>query len=82
MTEVEEQEGRLHALKSGDSFDFRWNKHPVCPHCGHEARIEHNEWWQLFEEGEQDVECPLCDRRFTVSTHVEYRFSTDEQEEV
>lgn len=71
----------LKALHDGDSWDFRYNKEPICPHCGHECRIDSNEWYQLYEEGEQDVECPLCDAQFTVSTHVEYRFSTDEQED-
>lgn len=69
----------LAALKSGDGWDFRYNKEPKCPHCAHDCRISHNEWWQLYEEGEQQVECPICDHEFTVSTSVEYRFSTDEQ---
>lgn len=69
----------LAALKAGDDWDFRYNKHPKCPHCDHDCSITDNEWWQLYEEGEQQVECPICELEFTVSTSVEYRFSTDEQ---
>ena len=70
------------ALEAGDSWDFRWNKDPKCPSCGAEARVSDQEWWHLYEEGEHTVECPICERAFMVSTAVEYRFSTDEQEEI
>lgn len=68
------------ALDAGDSWDFHRSRSPVCPHCARECRIDHEEWWHLYEEGEQEVACPQCDGKFTVSTAVEYRFSTDEQE--
>lgn len=69
----------LQALNSGHSFDFRWEKHPRCPHCGATCDIDRNDWYHLYEEGEHEVECPLCDLPFAVSTHVEFTFSTDEQ---
>jgi hypothetical protein len=73
----------LEALQSGDSWDFRFEKEPRCPHCGHVCSVSDNEWWFLYEEGEHEVECPsaLCERTFTVSVHVSYSYSTDEQEE-
>ena len=67
----------LAALAAGHDWDFRHNKNPKCPHCATDCKISEQEWWQLFEEGEHEVECPICERDFTVSTSVEYRFSTD-----
>jgi len=70
------------ALNNGHAMDFRYEKNPRCPHCGNECDISVNEWWRLYEEGEHEVECPsiLCERPFTVSTHVSHSFSTDEQD--
>ncbi len=70
----------LHALTTGDRYDFMYEKHPKCPHCGHDCNVSDNDWWHLYEEGEHDVECPLCDLPFIVSTHVQHSFSTDEQD--
>ena len=54
--------------------------HPKCPHCGHEHDISESGWWKLYEEGEHEVTCNLCDGDFTVSTRVVYSFSTEHQE--
>lgn len=53
---------------------------PKCPHCGAELDIGENDWWRLYEEGEHEVACPLCDGDFTVTTRVSYSFSTENQE--
>jgi uncharacterized Zn-finger protein len=71
---------RLRALTEGNAWEFRYEKSPKCPHCGHVCDVSGNDWWRLYEEGEHEVECPLCDEGFTVSTHVQHSFSTDEQE--
>jgi uncharacterized Zn-finger protein len=69
----------LEALTLCNSWDFRANKNPKCPHCGTDCAINDLEWWQLYEEGEHEVECPVCELEFTVSTAVQHSFSTDEQ---
>jgi hypothetical protein len=60
---------------------FGGNSNPMCPHCGEEISAHDHELWQLFEEGEHDIDCPDCELTFTVSTNVSYSFSTDRQEE-
>ncbi|WP_143277347.1 hypothetical protein [Bordetella genomosp. 9] len=73
---------RLKALREAEHpIDFWGNDEPKCPHCGGECSVNDNEWWQLYEEGEHQVECPSCDLEFTVSTRVSYAFSTDQQED-
>lgn len=62
--------------------DGYWSAdHPKCPHCGHVCDIRDNEWWDLYEEGEHEKECPACEGEFTVSTRASYSFSTDNQED-
>ncbi|MDQ5978809.1 MAG: hypothetical protein QG602_1783 [Verrucomicrobiota bacterium] len=76
---------RFAALRNaGDALgrlEFFANDNPKCPHCGCECSVSHNEWWNLYEEGEHEVTCPSCDQDFTVSTRVSYSFSTDNQED-
>jgi len=68
------------ALSNSNAWDFRYEKQPKCPHCGHVCNVADNDWYHLYEEGEHEVECSLCEVEFTISTHVEHSFSTDEQE--
>lgn len=75
---------RLEALKKAEADGAQWQnfllmKEPVCPHCGSEYVISEHEAWRMYEEGEHEGTCGTCDRDFTVSTRVEYRFSTDNQ---
>lgn len=72
---------RLEKLNAGDSFDFRINDNPVCPHCGFVCDIHDLEWWELFEEGDHSVDCPECDLEFLVVSEAKWSFSTDQQDE-
>lgn len=74
---------RFAALRSTvlPRLDFRNRRNPRCPHCGFECSVSNQEWFHLYEEGEHDVECPMCDLGFTVSVHVSFSFNTDEQED-
>ena len=75
----------LKKAKEEDGFfpsDYWASDEPKCPHCGHVCHVSDNEWWDLYEEGEHEKECPSCEGKFTVSTRVSYSFSTDEQEDM
>lgn len=73
---------RLEALKDGISSDFSYRKDPKCPHCGEDFLIQSNGAWDLYcDDDHHDVECPNCALEFTVVTHCQYRFSTEEQED-
>lgn len=64
--------------------DFWCDKVPRCPHCGRGCGPSEHDWYDLYEEGEHEKECPHCDGEFVISTSVSYSysFSTDEQEGV
>ena len=63
-----------------ERLKFRGNDNPKCPHCGETIDVAQHEQWELYDEGEHDMECPHCEREFVVSTNITYSFSTDEQE--
>ena len=68
--------------EDGHMPDGFWrNDNPKCPHCGEVCEISRHDWYELYEEGEHEKECPHCEGEFTISTHVSFSFSTDEQDE-
>lgn len=72
---------RLEALNAGHKLDFWGNDEPVCPHCAYIYEISDHDAWELYDEGDHEIECPSCELEFTVYTRVKHSFSTDEQEE-
>lgn len=72
---------KFKALDAGDPSDFSFTEEPMCPHCGGELNIAHNDEWRLYDENDtHDVECPSCHQEFQVNSYATWRFSTDEQE--
>ena len=54
-------------------YDFK------CNHCKEEIDIQDNEFYQLYEEGTHEVECPKCDETIHINSIVNYSFEvTDE----
>jgi hypothetical protein len=71
---------RLTALReSDDSMEFWGNDSPKCPHCAVDYRVEDNDAWRIYEEGEHELTCVNCGLDFTVSTRVSYSFDTERQ---
>lgn len=69
----------LHAAKS--DLDFCGNKHPKCPHCGRDFIISENDAYQLYEEGEHEVQCGGCDLDFNITSRATWSFDTDSQDD-
>lgn len=78
-----EKMAALRAARDGSGrahiTDFIANKGPKCPHCGEEIDIGEHELWQLYDDNDQDIDCPLCDQEFHVQVHVSYSYSTEDQ---
>ena len=57
------------------------NEQPICPYCGTSHDIEENQSLELYDrdEGDHEIECESCDKKYTVSVIVEYKFSTEDQ---
>lgn len=70
-------------LGKRNTSDYWREPMPKCPHCDHVCDINKLEWWGLYDsqEGEHEVECPMCDKGFVVKVTCEFSFSTDDQPE-
>lgn len=64
-----------------DRIQYKRNDDPRCPHCDFIIDISKNEFYELYEEGEHEIQCPSCEKNITVKSEIEYKFSTDEQPE-
>lgn len=51
----------------------------ICPYCGEIYEIEDE--YDLYSEGGHEVECPFCEKKFKVDTHVSFTFDTERIEE-
>lgn len=47
----------------------------ICPWCGEIYEIDDE--WHLYQEGEHNLECPCCQKRFVLTTNVSYFFDTE-----
>jgi len=59
--------------------EYSWRDTPVCPYCNWSTG-DSCEWHELGIDSEQDAEseiqCPNCEKKFHVTTHVTWNFST------
>ncbi len=54
-------------------YDFK------CNHCKEEIDIQYYEFFNLYEEGAHEVQCPKCDETIHINSVVHYSFEvTDE----
>lgn len=58
-----------------DDGDVTHSKRVRCPSCGRQIDPS-DDWYDLYEEGEHDIDCPECEHSFTVSTHVSHTFTS------
>ncbi len=77
---------KFHALRINDTLpydqrlDFECVDNPVCPHCGSIYNIHDHEAWELYNEGDYDIECGGCDLEFNVVVGVIHHYTTLDQE--
>lgn len=70
-------------LNDDNSHKYALNDEPICPHCDSEIKIEEYELWDLLDEnGPHEIECPYCEKDFTVCSSARWSFDTSEQEDV
>ena len=50
-------------------------------YCDYDIDINDNALWELYEEGEHAIDCPMCDKSIAVIARAKWSFSTDEQED-
>lgn len=49
-----------------------------CPKCKSTIHVYNSEMYDLYNEGEHEVSCDVCDATFVVSTRVTYTFESPE----
>lgn len=68
-------------LNENNTYDYFGNDNPKCPHCDHEYDVADNQAYFLYNEDDMhEIECPSCEKTFTVSSRAKWTFDTDEQD--
>lgn len=65
-------------IKSGESDSTVCEDEIYCPYCGEIYEISDD--YDLYDEGEHEIECSECERKFTVNTNVSYSFDTKKED--
>jgi len=68
-----------HECKNMDSNEeVDHSKMVRCPYCKCKIDVHENELYNLYEEGEHEINCMRCNGTFEVSTSVSYSFKSPE----
>lgn len=59
-----------------DSGEITHHSSFRCPYCHHTSTVSDSEQYELYEEGEHEVGCSNCNKDFTVSTAIQYTFTS------
>ena len=68
-------------LNEENSIDYAYNNEPLCPFCDYSMDINASELFQLYEDGDHELNCPNCAKLVKVQSNVTFDFSTDEQDD-
>ena len=70
-------------LNDKNGLNYWNNDYPICPFCDEKINISQHDLWHLLSEDEpHEVECPYCEKDFTVYSSARWSFDTSEQEDV
>lgn len=71
----ENQQDVQRQIVEGEITEVDCENEIYCPWCG--CIYEIDDEYDLYDDGEHDgIECPECERKFTVTTNVSYSFDT------
>ncbi len=65
-------------LLDGEEDSTDCENEVICPWCGEIYEIDDE--YHLYEDGEHNLVCPNCEKRFLVNTSVSFSFSTERKE--
>ena len=58
------------------------NDRIICPWCGYEKLVEYECYFgdscpDVYEEGSEDLTCPECGHRFTLTKEIQWEYTTE-----
>lgn len=55
----------------------------ICPYCGEalETNLGYEDFPEIYEEGEHELECPECEKKFILNTYISYSWETEKAAE-
>lgn len=55
----------------------------ICPYCGYamDTCYGYEDFPELYEEGEHEIECPECEKTYIMETNISYDYETRRTDE-
>lgn len=62
------------------------NDYIICPYCGYKKKAEYETYFgdccpDVYEEGEEDVNCPECGKTFLLTKELSWEYRTEIRED-
>lgn len=67
-------------IMNGDTYSTSCEDKVICPWCGEVQEYDFDDH-EIYEEGEHDMICHLCDKSFRMQTNVSYYYDTERLED-
>lgn len=71
------------AIRNGEDPGTCSSDYVICPYCGTgiETNYGYEDFPELYEEGEHEIDCPECEKTFIMETSISYYYETRKVEE-
>ena len=68
--------------EDGEEFDTWSSDFVICPYCGYAIPTDfgYEDFPEIYEDGDHDLECPECEKTFVLETSVSYSWETTRKE--
>lgn len=76
--ELERVQERVRAAEPDETPDTWSSDYVICPYCGEamDTNVGYEDFPEIYEDGDHQVECPECGKVFTLETSVSYTWET------
>lgn len=80
QTESEKMAAKIKNWEQG--VEIKSSEYVFCPYCGNviETCYGYEDFPELHEEGEHEIDCPECEKTFVMNTEIFYQYETRRKE--
>lgn len=80
---LEKTQAAIREAAPDESVDTWSDDYVICPYCGAamETNLGYEDFPEIYEEGDHELECEECEKTFILNTHVSYSWETEKKKD-
>lgn len=78
LERLKEIQDAIKEAEPNENVDTFSSEYVICPYCGNpmETNFGYEDFPEIYEEDDHEIECPECEKLFILNTHVSYSWDT------